>query len=162
MYLKLNGIFVPTIIIFIHTHTHTHNMSSTSTRTTFDLITVSLVCDNRDRILPLFDLILPVDSRQARKEAVLRIVTWLKDLRRFFDHDGPILPQLSVFLEHLAWPTFQDIKMIDFDAISTEHLSKPDLNTYSLSLGRPWNPVILSRDLSGEEFALEVCSELMK
>jgi hypothetical protein len=135
-------------------------ISGMSRQVLYDQITVYVVTANRQ--LPILDLMLPVQSRAERRQAVVNVLVWFGDLRRFFE-SGPFLPKLSYFLENLAWPAFRDLRLRNFAEIEETTLTDEEGSTYDLEIGETWQPFYarLPRDLSSEEFVTKVCLALM-
>lgn len=126
----------------------------------YDQMTVYIVTANRQ--LPILDLMLPVQSRAERCQAVTNILVWFAELRRFFE-PGPVLPKLSFFLENLAWSAFRDLRLRNFVEIDDAKLTEEEGNTYDIQIGETWQPFYtrLPRDLSSEVFITKVCLALM-
>lgn len=104
--------------------------------------------------------------RQMRSETILRVLTWLKELRRKFDQPGLILPAFGHFLQALPFRTFNDIFLPNFDeTLDNGMLCAHACATYELLLELEHDvdkrSIFLSRDLSDEEFSVKVCMFLM-
>lgn len=126
----------------------------------YDQITVYLCTENRQ--IPILDLMLPIESRVDRRQSVLNLLPWFGELRRYFEK-GPLLPRFSYFLESLSWNTFRDFRLRQFSEIDEVTLTEEESNTYQIAIGESWKVfhVKLSRDLTHEEFVVQVCLALM-
>lgn len=136
-----------------------------SRRLVFDLIPLSIHFPyHGNKRIPLFDLMLPADSKLDRKLAIINILAWIRDLRRWFAEPGPILPKLGHFLDNLAWPAFRHIRLRPFDEIGDELITKEECDTYCLCISNfseEESTVSLSRDISNEEFSTQLALNLM-
>lgn len=131
-----------------------------SVQVVYDQVTVYLTLSSPDhRHVPLFDLLLPANDRNERKKSILEILFWIKDLRRWFESPGLILPQLSEYLEKLSWPAFRNIRFRRFEEIEDEKLTAKECSTYDISIGT--ERFVLQRDWCDEQFSTHIALLLM-
>lgn len=130
-----------------------------SVQVTYDQMTVFLACQNER--FPLFDIMLPTQSRSKRCDAVLRILPWIKELRQWFDTPGLISVRLSEFFDRVSLHILMDVRLCHFQTLLEMTMDKTQCQTYDLAIGTDWENQILPRDLTTEEFVTRLILVLM-
>lgn len=109
----------------------------------------------------LFSLLLP--HRPANRwDSILRVIEWLRHLRRWFDQPDGLLHRLGEFLSQLPFSAFRELQTIDMTSLEEVNLSTTDCNNYGLLIESGGDELILSRDISSEEFSTKMAMFLMQ
>lgn len=130
-----------------------------SIQTTYDQFTIFI--STGDSIIPLFELLLPANSRANRCDAVMRILQWIKELRRWFSGPGLVNVKLSEFLDRVSLHSLIDVRLSCFDKLTNAVMNEQQCSTYSLAIGTESELEELNRDLTGEEFTARLVLILM-
>lgn len=130
-----------------------------SIQITYDHFTVFI--STGDRLIPLFELLLPTHSRTHRCDTVLRILQWIKELRRWFDNAGLVNVKLSEFLDRISLHSLIDVRLSCFDKLTNAILTEKECTTYTLAIGTNSQIEEFNRELTGEEFTARLVLVLM-
>lgn len=106
----------------------------------------------------LFDFLVPQGNKEEMVEMILRSIDWVGKLRAWFTlEDSNLLNRYILYLDNLAFCTFNDILITDLKKLDKENVKISSSWTYDIHIGNEK----LEYSLSNEEFIAKFCTSLI-